>query len=147
MGEALDAYTTELMDQEAFEKYWPYISKELDTVPHIWERWYTKESIYQMSLAGEFRVWGVGPLSQVRFVLFTQFIQYNASRTLQLTIGLGNDIENCLPSLIATLEKIANDTGCQYCEIIGRRGWKKLVPDFEEVAVLLVRKLEHFRVQ
>lgn len=148
MGEALDlGYQTEHMTNEVFELYWPHISQELDRVPHIWQRYFTKEYLYQAPLAGQFDVWGVGPDSQIRLIVYTRILDCPASRILQLTLALGNDVEACLPSLTATLEKLANDAGCQYCEIVGRLGWERLLPGFKRTEVVLTRSLEHFKVQ
>lgn len=154
MGQALNEeiakgleYQTELMTGDVFDKYWPYISAELDKVPHIWERHYTKEYIYEGALSGEFGVWGIGPRHQIRLVVFTKILDCPAARILQITLALGNDLEGCLPNLTATLEKLAKEMNCQYCEIIGREGWQKLLPEFKKTGIVLSRKLEHFKVQ
>lgn len=149
MGETVtDTYTTELIEKDDFERYWPSISSELDRVPHIWQRWYTKEALYQMALSGQFKVWGVGPVHQVRFVVFTQVIQYiSGFKVLQGTLAFGNDVERCIPVFTASMEKMANDLGCKEFEIIGRRGWEKLLSGFKERNVILVRELQHFKVQ
>lgn len=146
MGQVVD-YQTELLKPDKFRLYWPRISEQLDTVPHIWSPWFTKDAIWTGSISGEFDVWCVGPPEDVRLVVFTRIVNYDAAKVFQLCFAFGNDLEKCLPSLMATLEAFANATNCVRCELVGRRGWKKFLPGFEETAVVLSRNLEHFKVQ
>jgi hypothetical protein len=148
MGQALNAeYKTELMTTETIERYWPFIERELDTVPHIWNMWFTKEALYLGALNGEFSVWGVGPSDQIRLVVFTRIIEYTVGRCLQVFLAFGGDMRNCLPALEGALEQLANKTGCMRCEVIGRPGWEKLLPNFKRTSVVLMRELEPFKVQ
>lgn len=147
MGQTLSTYTTELITEDAFDRYWPLIDRELDRVPHIWKPWYTKEGLRLGALNNEFRIWGVGPHHEVHFVVFTRILQYEASKTLQLFLAFGNNIEKCIPALTATLEKLANANGCTRCEIVGRLGWGKLLPDFKLMTSTFSKELEPFKVQ
>lgn len=155
MGEALESgfvvpkeYQTELMTTEAFEKYWPHISAELDRVPHIWDRYYTKEYIYTASIGTPgFDVWAVGPKDKIELVVFTKTLVYPAAVVFQVCLAIGNNVIKCLPNLIATLEYYANEAGCDRCEISGRPGWEKLLPGFKRESVTLSRPLQHFKVQ
>lgn len=140
-------YATELMDSEAFDKYWPLMAQELDTVAHIWDRYYTKEYLYRAGMAGEFQTWAVGPPNEIHLVVFTKIAHYPAATILQAFLAFGNDVEGCLPSLVATLEKAVNDTGCDFCDVIGRPGWEKLLPGFKRTSVVLSKSFQHFRVQ
>jgi hypothetical protein len=147
MAQAISEYQTELMTPEAFEKYWPFISSELDRVPHIWNRYYTKEYLFAAAMIGDFQVWGTGPKNQIRLVVFTRITVYPAARILQVTLAFGNDLERCLPSLVATLEKASYNAECSRCDIIGREGWLKFLPGFERTASLLSKVLEPMRIQ
>jgi hypothetical protein len=143
MGEVV----TEMLSNEKFERYWPKISAELDTIPHIWAKWFTKEELRDDTLAGVYSVWASGTETQVFVIVFTRLIDYPCGRILQCFLALGNSLEDCLPSLSATLEKMANDLGCVECEIIGRRGWLKLLPEFKEQYVIMSKELKPFKVQ
>lgn len=147
MGEVVTSECqTELLSKEKFELYWPSISQELDTIPHVWEKWFTKESLYVDTLAGLFHVWAAGTPTSIHVVLFTKVLDYPAGRVLQLVLAFGNNIKACIPSITATLEKIANDFECRYCEIYGREGWERLLPGFKRTAVVLTKEIQPFRV-
>lgn len=51
-----------------------------------------------------------------------------------ITAGAGLEIG--LPAY-AVIEQWFWDQGCKYIEIHGRRGWKRVLPDYEEIAVVL----------
>lgn len=140
-------YCTELMTAEVYERYWPFIDEQLNTVPHIWAPYFTKEFLRYAVLNEDCFVWGVGTQDEMRLVVYGRVIQFPAARVLQMFLALGNDLDNCLPSLVGALEKLANVTGCEFCEVIGRPGWERKLPDFERSAVVLRKSLEHFRVQ
>lgn len=146
MGETL-GYQTELLRPDKFELYWPEIARQLDTVEHIWASWHTKDSIRLGVVSGAYDVWCVGPPEKVNFVVFTRIIDYDAARVLQGWLAFGNEVEKCLPNITATLEAFAHNTGCKRLEVVGRRGWTKVLKGFREEAVVLSRNLEHFKVQ
>jgi len=135
------------MDIETFQKYWPYISSELDSVPHIWRRYHTKDSICMMVMSGDTQVWGVGPKNQIRLIVFTRVLTYPASKVFQVWLAFGGDVEKCLPNLIASLERAAIDAGCQSTDIIGRPGWEKFIPGFKRQEVILSKSLDYGRMQ
>jgi hypothetical protein len=143
MGEIV----TEMLSNEKFERYWPRISAELDTIRHIWMKWFTKEELYDDTLSGLFTVLAAGTETEVRVVVFTRVLEYPCGRILQCFLAFGNSVKTCLPSLEAMLERMANELGCVECEIIGRRGWLKLLPEFKEQYVIMSRELKPFKVQ
>lgn len=146
MGEVVEAQT-ELLTREKFERYWPQIAIELDKVPHIWIEWTTKEALYVGVLDGSLDVWATGTPTSITSVVFTRFSDTPAGRVLQCLLAFGRGIQDCLPSLTATLEKIASEAGCYKCEIHGRRGWLKLLHGFKEDFVVMSKQLQHFKVQ
>lgn len=154
MGEAVNLgmagnaeYSTVIFTPEVFDRHWPSISKELDRVPHIWDKWFTKEYIRAASLANEFSVWAVGPPECHRLIVFTKIVVYPAERVLQACFAIGNDLERCLPSLMAALESFANLAECSRCDIVGRPGWERMLPGFHRTGVVMSRDLKPFRVQ
>lgn len=42
---------------------------------------------------------------------------------------------------LAITERWFKAIGCKYSQIVGRRGWKKLLPEYQEKAVTLVKTL------
>jgi hypothetical protein len=140
-------YHAELLTPETYAIYWPSIDEQLNNVPHIWAPYFTKEFLRCAVLNRECFVWGVGTESELRLIVYGRIIEFPATRILQIFLALGNDLDNCLPTLTGALEKLANTTECEYCEIIGRIGWERKLSNFERVAVVLRKPLKHFKVQ
>jgi hypothetical protein len=107
--------------------YWPWIERELDTVSHTWYGHWTKESLRDLALCGQFQVWGFGPPNQIRIVVFTQLIHYPAGIVLQGFLSFGNSLDLALPIMEATFERFALETGCWRCEIVGRKSWGRKI--------------------
>jgi hypothetical protein len=135
------------MTPEVYERYWPFIDEQLNNVPHIWAPYFTKEYLRWAPLERECFVWGTGTESEMRLVVYGRIVEYPAARMLQVFLALGNDLDNCLPSLIGSMEKLGHMTECEECEVIGRLGWERKLPGFERSAIVLRKPLEHFKVQ
>lgn len=43
--------------------------------------------------------------------------------------------------LIAGIEKYANDEGCDCVRWVGRKGWKRMLPEYREVGVVMERRI------
>lgn len=148
MGETLnDTYQAEHFTLDKVSYYWPMVERELEHVRHIWERWYTKEYLYNAILSGDISLWGVGPVSQIRLIVFTRIVQYPSSRVLTIFLAVGNGLKECLPSLIATLERYAQIAECTHCDVIGRPGWERLLSGFKREATIYTRVLNFQKVQ
>lgn len=148
MGEALNLpiYRTQLMEAETYSRFWPVISAELDKVPHIWQDYYTKQYLRDVFEHKELMVWMVATGDTVRLVIYGRFLTTPQGLGLQFVLAFGRDLKVCLPSMVATFEKIANDMKCDFCEVIGRPGWEKMLPGFKRRAVVLVRSLHYSRI-
>lgn len=136
-----------LMTAEQYAHYWPSIEKELDKVAHIWEPWYTKQYLRDIPLHQELLVWETGLNGAVRVVIFAHFIQTPRGRGLQFVLALGNSLDAYLPQLEALYERLAQDFGCDFVQILGRRGWVRKLSHFKEDFVVMSRQLTKFRVQ
>ncbi|MEC9266706.1 MAG: hypothetical protein VX464_11655 [Pseudomonadota bacterium] len=58
-----------------------------------------------------------------------------------LRIGLGGGDLDELRGIEARIEKFARANGFLRLEIIGRRGWSRVLPGYEEAAVILRKEL------
>lgn len=131
---------------ESYIAYWPSIDKELDRVPRIWQDYWTKEYLYEGGAYERFQVWGFGLQEELRVIVFTQITQFPAARYLQIFLAFGNSLDLALPVMEATFETFARHTGCEFCEIVGRKGWARKLPRFKETRILLTCKVSNYGV-
>lgn len=116
-----------------------HINAQLETVRHLWEDYYTKDFITDMVLQQSWQAWAFEKQKgAVNIVVLTQIVQYPVSTVLQGVLVFGNSMEECLPMMEATLERFAQVTGCDFCEILQARvGWERKLPRFKKVGISL----------
>src|ERR1043165_8622350 len=119
----MDKTVVELLTPEKFVHYWPMIERELKTVPHVWEDYWTLESIYNYTYTGKFQCWAIGDANSMRIVCWTQIVWYPVGNILQVFLAIGTGIDEYSDDLVAWGEKIARDQGCVLIDVVGRPGW------------------------
>jgi hypothetical protein len=118
---------TGLMPVELLDTFWPRIEELLDKLPHTWEG-YTKNYFYDAISAHKVQVWLAAKDEKIRFCLFTRVGQLPAYRTLELFWASGEGMpDQAAPTLEAVLDEFAVRQGCTEIQVIGRRGWEKIL--------------------
>ncbi len=120
-----------------FEKWWPDISAQLDTIQPMWERWWTKEALVNGVYSGWIQCWASVVDETAEIIVFTTIGEYPAGKVLITNLCFGRDIDNHIDIIDATLENFARDSGCYLQEVRGRPGWKprlkKLGYEFQQI--------------
>lgn len=137
------------MPLERFCDLWSQIQRELDQVPHVWEPWYTKQSIWMSVQSGQWQVWGAGHDGSVRLVLFTQIAFYPAAKVLQGIILLGNSFDESVDALWASLEHFARQESCERVEVVARKGFERKLSKYglRSYGVALGCRVNELRMQ
>lgn len=112
----------EMIEGPLLEQYWPHIWKQMQTVPHTWTHW-TPDFIYSACRDGTFQVWGAGTPEKIKLIVFTQLVFYPIGKVMQTVWAGGNSLDECLPILVATLERFGSMNDCKFSEVVGRPGW------------------------
>lgn len=94
------------------------------------------QNVREMVRTCEAQVWCVG--EPVTSVCVTKLHVTQEHKYGLLWMGAGND---SMTAYVGCIEAWMREKGCKYVELIGRRGWKKLLPDYHEHAVILVKEL------
>lgn len=110
---------------EALDKWWPQICEQLDTIPHTWERWWTKEALYNAIQMGWSQCWASCVDKTAEIITITSIVEYPSTRKVLVTnLTFGSNIDAHINLLDATLENFARQEGCVGHEVRGREGWK-----------------------
>lgn len=149
MEHTVQEIEVERLRDDAFLHYWPSIRVEMEKVPHVWDKWWTPEAIFEGVVSGRFQVWSAGTKEKHLLVLVTQIAHYPANTILQSVLLLGNHLEECAPMLDAAMEQWARSAGCTMCEVSGRKGWIRFLKNFgfRETNVTLHRLVDEHKVQ
>jgi len=136
----------ELKD-DRFVLYWHDIEKELLTIPHVWQPWWTLESIRNGVIAGHLQCWVVGTKSRIDAVLFTQIAIYPGAKMLQIIVAFGKLLDY-IDLCDAVLTRYAETWGCSEIEMTGRPGWgpKLRKMGFKRNSIVMAKKLDQLRV-
>lgn len=150
VSDNLDApkYSLAQLTVEEFHIFWPHMEREMDKIPHTWERW-TKEYVQAAVEAGSLVVWALGPPPDAVLIFFTQVSLYPKGRILTVPLGFGSFSSDMIPLIDATLTKYAQIQECDVIEVRGRGGWEKhFTPyGFKRDYVTLSRRVPNIRMQ
>lgn len=144
----VNPFQVERLEGDKFLHYWPMIEKQLSFVPHIWQQWWTMESIREFVLSGRWQCWGVGTNNVVYGVVFSQIAMYPAQNVFQILLGIGQDLSEMVDIVDASLFRFATSNGCTSAEVIGRLGWEPHLRKlgFKRVNMTMAKKLETERL-
>lgn len=132
---------------EEFMRWWPDISAQLDTIKPMWDRWWTKESIYAAVVDGYGQCWASLKDKSIELVVFTTVNQYPANKILLTNLAFGRNIDEHLDLIDATLENFAYQEGCAFHEVRGRPGWKPRLQKkgYEFQQIMMFKAIPHER--
>lgn len=85
----------------------------------------------------EAQVWCIG--TPIECVLLTKIENHKEHRFGLLWLCAGD--LRMVDSVREIVEHWFRSMGCKYVQIVGRRGWKKLLPDYNETSINLVKYL------
>src|SRR5882762_11557156 len=102
----------EVLTIEKFDLYWPLIERELKTIPQFWEDHWTLEAIYNLTSSGRWQCWGVGLEDIVEVTVFTQVVDFPASKVFQVILAFGRNIDEYIEELNGMFEGFARNSGC-----------------------------------
>lgn len=126
----VDKFQAQLIREDKLAAYWPHILGELRKVPQIWSNYWTEEALMEAAFSERIQIWGVGDEKANYLIVVTQVQHYAVGRVLLGLFAFGNHLEECLPVLVATLQKYARTIECVRFEFIGRESWGPLLKPF-----------------
>tara|TARA_R110002020_G_scaffold147274_2_gene322557 strand:- start:699 stop:1118 length:420 start_codon:yes stop_codon:yes gene_type:complete len=89
---------------------------------------------------GDMQLWMVSDQSKLEAAMITQFVEYPQKKILRIISLAGDDFEKIREFQIM-VESFAIKTQCSALEMWGRKGWKKLLPDWKDSYVVYTKDL------
>ena len=121
---------------------WEEVAPLLDTVKEHTEGELETDDFLEPLTHGDMQLWIATEGSTVHGVMVTQLIPYPQKKILRI-ISLAGDNFAELRDFQEMIEAFAVKTGCTALEMWGRKGWKKLLPDWEDTYVVYTKDLKH----
>lgn len=126
------------------DEFWPLIEPVLLRVINRTEGRHSWLSVKNAIRNQDWQLWAAfSDLEMTRCVaaVTTQILTYTTGvKEIEYTLTAGDVIPDCL-QFLAIIESWAKSQGCQAVTLIGRRGWSRMLPQFEESSVVLRKPL------
>lgn len=117
---------------------WPEIERCISRVDKApWD----VEDVLQELEEGRAQAWGMRDADRVLGFWITRIENSYTRKYGVVWITAGDGIDIGLPVYRGVIEPWFRSQGCEYIEIHGRKGWKRALPDYSEVAVVLRKDL------
>ena len=132
----------QIVSPEDVAYIWEKVAPLLDKVQEHTEGEVESDDFLEPLTHGDMQLWIVTEDSELHSVMITQIIPYPQKKVLRV-ISLSGSEFNKLNEFQAMLESFAIRTGCSSLELWGRKGWKKLLPDWESNYIVYTKDLKH----
>ena len=121
---------------------WEEVAPLLDTVKEHTEGELETDDFLEPLTHGDMQLWIATEGSTVHGVMVTQLVPYPQKKILRIISLAGDNFEE-LRGFQEMIEAFAVKTGCTALEMWGRKGWKKLLADWEDTYVVYTKDLKH----
>jgi len=98
------------------------------------------EAIREACKKGDKQLWSVSD-QQLRGVVVTQVIESPKGRVCEIYAACGTCSREGMRAVLGRLRMWAVGVGCSYMRIYGRKGWKRVLPEFRFVGIILEQRL------
>ena len=99
---------------------------------------WTPEDVKQTLINAHAQLWGMGDFDAI---WITKIERTGQTLWALLWITAGTGLEEGLELFHTYTEPWLKSLGCEFVQIIGRKGWKRALPDYEERGIVLVKEL------
>jgi hypothetical protein len=104
----------------------------------------TAESLLDHAKRGEKQVWGLHTGEHIAGVVVTEIYTAYRGQACRIWAAVGTAESSAKDEtllLYAAIEKWARELGCVSMEIVGRKGWLRWLPGYEQTAVVMEKQL------
>ena len=132
----------QLVQPEDIAYIWEEVAPLLNRVKEHSEGEAEPDDFLEPLTHGHMQLWIATEDKQMHSAMITQIIVYTQKKVLRVISIAGSDFRR-LYEFNDMVESFAIKTGCSGMELWGRRGWKKLLPDWESNYIVYSKDLKH----
>ena len=121
---------------------WERVAPLLDEVQEHTEGEVESDDFLESLTHGDMQLWIATEENELHSIMITQIITYPQKKVLRIISIAGSDFKR-LYQFNEMVESFAIKTGCTSLELWGRKGWKKLLPDWESNYIVYTKDLKH----
>ena len=139
MGKTLKA---QIVQPEDIAHIWEQVAPLLERVKEHSEGEAEPDDFLEPLTHGDMQLWIFTEESSLHSAMITQIIVYPQKKILRVISMAGSEFEK-LRQFNDVVELFAIKIGCTGLELWGRKGWKKLLPDWESNYIVYTKDLKH----
>jgi len=121
---------------------WERVAPLLDEAQEHTEGEVESDDFLESLTHGDMQLWIATEGNELHSIMITQIITYPQKKVLRIISLAGSDFKR-LYQFNEMVESFAIKTGCTSLELWGRKGWKKLLPDWESNYIVYTKDLKH----
>jgi len=129
-----------LLDPEDVEYIWDKVEPILARVVSRSEGELETEDILDLVTEGRMQLWIVAEDKEIIAALVTQIITYPQKKVLRLVSLAGEDF-NKFKHFLDMVQSFAIQKDCTALELWGRKGWKKLLPEWKSEYIVYTKDI------
>ena len=129
-----------LLDPDDVECVWDKVEPILARVVSRSEGELETEDILDLVTEGRMQLWIVAENKEIIAALVTQIITYPQKKVLRLVSLAGEDF-NKFKHFLDMVQSFAIRKGCTALELWGRKGWKKLLPEWKSEYIVYTKDI------
>ena len=131
-----------IVQPEDIPYIWDQVAPLLDRVrEHTEGELETDDYLGELS-DGNMQLWIATENNGLHSIMVTQIAVYPQKKVLKIISMAGSEFSR-LYEFNDMVESFAIKTGCSGMELWGRKGWKKLLPDWESNYIVFTKELKH----
>lgn len=101
----------------------------------------TVDDVFAQAQSGAAQIWGYAVDGEVRAVAVTKLYEMARGRLCSIWVCVGFDVMGIFEGAHAEIERWAQSMGCYAMEIVGRKGWSRLLDGYEFKAAVYEKPL------
>ena len=129
-----------LLDPDDVEYVWDKVEPILARVVSRSEGELETEDILDLVTEGRIQLWIFAEVKEIIAALVTQIITYPQKKVLRLVSLAGEDF-NKFKHFLDMVQSFAIRKGCTALELWGRKGWKKLLPEWKSEYIVYTKDI------
>lgn len=128
--------------QDMLESLWPFIAPFLSKAVNLTPEMATLNDVYEQCANGENIAWVVVQDNKIIAAYTTRVVEYPQARALIVDYLGGERMKDWLGLAVTSIKNQAKRNNCKWFEAYGRRGWERLVKEYNVTQSHVVYKME-----
>ncbi len=129
------------VEPAALDEIWQHVRPHVDDLLLISQGEYGVRDIYDMIQQDRMQLWLCWTKDSIEGVVISYFVVYPRMKKLVITGAAGLGARTWLDDALTTIKEYGLEHGCDFAQIRGRKGWRKLLPDWTLKQEVLEKRL------